>query len=286
MDSTKKELITFLILLTLLTIISYIPIIMINIPHAENSIYAIGVVFSPCLAALITKLIFHKNLRELGWKWGKTKYQIISYFLPILYGLILYFIVWISISGSLNKQYLNEFILTKDVFLNFTIFATFGVLVRGIGAFGEEIGFRGYLVPQLSKITSFTKTCFISGVIWSIWHYPMIFLTDYGTKNLSGIIFATIVMISASFILAWLRIKSGSIWTVIIFHASHNKFIQNLFDPLTTDKGHAKFITGEFGVGLAIILLIIAFIFWLYRSYLPLSCNNKSLLKSKLKNNS
>jgi hypothetical protein len=41
------------------------------------------VMWIPRLAAIITRLIFQKNLKGLGWKWGKTSYQLLSYLLPI-----------------------------------------------------------------------------------------------------------------------------------------------------------------------------------------------------------
>jgi len=68
---------------------------------------------------------------------------------------------------------------------------------------------------------------------------------------------------------AWLRLKSGSLWTGVLMHASHNLFIQSVFGPLTTDTGLTKYITGEFGLALALISLVIAYIFWKKRTELP-----------------
>jgi len=53
----------------------------------------------------------------------------------------------------------------------------------------------------------------------------------------------------------------GSLWTAAILHASHNIFIQGIFDPLTRDTGFTTYITTEFGVGLAVAAIIIAVIF-------------------------
>ena len=62
--------------------------------------------------------------------------------------------------------------------------------------------------------------------------------------------------------LAWLRLRSGSLWTGVILHASHNVFIQEILDPLTMDTGRTKYVTTEFGVGLAIAYSILALYFW------------------------
>jgi len=260
METNRKELLTFLSLLFVLTALSYLPIALRHIPHAENSLYALGFVFSPCLAALITCLVYRGNLHGLGWRWGKTRYPLISYFLPIIYGAAVYGLVCLPGWGALNHAYINKFILVKGAGRDFLVFATLGVLIRGIGAVGEEIGFRGYLVPQLAKMTSFTKTCLISGSIWAIWHLPIVFLTDYGRRDALSLGCMMITLISASFIFAWLRLKSGSVWPAVILHASHNRYIQDLFDNLVSNTGYTNHIVGEFGLGLAVVLPIIALV--------------------------
>jgi hypothetical protein len=75
--------------------------------------------------------------------------------------------------------------------------------------------------------------------------------------------------IAASFVFAWLRLKSGSLWTAVILHASHNLFIQEIFDPLTKDRGITKYLTTEFGVGLALAYTLAAWYFWRRRGELP-----------------
>jgi membrane protease YdiL (CAAX protease family) len=49
---------------------------------------------------------------------------------------------------------------------------TFGVARSLANALGEEIGWRGFLVPELSRKMSFTGTAILSGAVWSCWHYP------------------------------------------------------------------------------------------------------------------
>jgi membrane protease YdiL (CAAX protease family) len=44
---------------------------------------------------------------------------------------------------------------------------------------GEEIGWRGFLVPEFAKTQSFPATALITGFIWAIWHYPVLLFADY-----------------------------------------------------------------------------------------------------------
>src|SRR5258708_15188708 len=56
---------------------------------------------------------------------------------------------------------------------------TFGLAKSLASSLGEEIGWRGFLVPQLFKSVGFTGTALISGVVWSCWHYPLLIWGHY-----------------------------------------------------------------------------------------------------------
>jgi membrane protease YdiL (CAAX protease family) len=71
----------------------------------------------------------------------------------------------------------------------------------------------------------------------------------------------TIMVLGISFAFAWLRLKSGSLWTAAILHASHNLFVQAIFTPLTLQKKFTPFIIDEFGVGLALAAVLVAWFF-------------------------
>ncbi|MGZ7135490.1 MAG: CPBP family glutamic-type intramembrane protease, partial [Methanobacterium sp.] len=77
-----------------------------------------------------------------------------------------------------------------------------------------------------------------------------------------------VATLGISFILAWLRLKSGSIWPAVLLHASHNLFIQQFFDPLSGGF-LTKYLVGETGVLLVAIIIIFALVFWMMRDKLP-----------------
>ena len=151
------------------------------------------------------------------------------------------------------------------------------LLSSAITALGEEIGWRGFLVPQLAKLTSFTKTSLISGVIWAVWHYPLIIFSNYRSLGGSGssdipLWFAlacfTVMVIAISFVFNWFRIKSGSVWTAVFLHTTHNSFIQSLYADSTINKDITPWVAGEFGIGLALVTSVVAFVFWTKRNTL------------------
>ena len=70
-------------------------------------------------------------------------------------------------------------------------------------------------------------------------------------------------VMSAAVIMAYLRLKSGSLWTGAVFHASHNMFIQTIFNPLTVQYHDTAKYTDELGLVLPLTLVPVAIYFFL-----------------------
>jgi len=270
----RRQLATYLLLTFAISSVFYFLIIKSGHLGAASGMYVGGLMWSPAIAAMLTCKIFRRDLGVLGWKWGKAHYQLASYLIPLLYATAAYLFIWVFRFGGF---YDHEFVsrLTQrfglgplpdwaSISLYFVLAATVGMMRSCASALGEEIGWRGFLVPQLSKITSFTNTALISGVIWSLWHYPILIFADYnaGTPAWYGLTCFTVMVISISFVFAWMRLKSGSLWTSVLLHASHNLFIQSFFTPMTTNTGRTLYFIDEFGSVLPVVSLALALYFW------------------------
>ena len=265
MDNIRKEIITFLVILAVLSVIFNTLIITGGGQVDQNIPYALGLMFSPAFAALLTQFIYNRNLRGFGWKWGKTRYQILAYAVPTIYVLISYSLILLLGLGRLNTEIASEFTIV-DILLS----ATLGVFVNCVIVLGEEIGWRGFLLPKLAKIMSFTKASIIVGVIWILCHVPIIIFADHYTSSTPvwyGLICFSVAAMGVNIAINWLRLKSGSVWTAVIFHAVHNQFVQDL-DPLIIDTGLTQYFTKEFGVMLALAGVIVGWVFWRRRNEL------------------
>jgi uncharacterized protein len=131
---------------------------------------------------------------------------------------------------------------------------------------GEEIGW-----PEMTKFMGFTELALISSAIWTIWHFPLIFFSTYsetGPLWYSVLVFVPSVM-GAGLILAWLRFKSGSVLTAILFHGFWNYFIQQFYPAMTVSTPASDMMLGEFGWACPVIYVVLAFVFWHYRGLLP-----------------
>ena len=88
---------------------------------------------------------------------------------------------------------------------------------------------------------------------------------SYTSTTTTVAIFVTMYAISIiglSFPFAWLTLKSGSLWPAVLFHAFHNQLVQGIIDKLTGKIEITSYITGEFGVGLALTSIVVAYILW------------------------
>lgn len=232
----------------------------------------------PAVAAFIARLLFQGNLRGVGWKWGAWKYEWAAYLIPIAYSSLVYVPLLAAGHGDFTRKAHNALGLTQAfhwtphsqatlVWVSILFDATVGVIPNCLVALGEEIGWRGFLVPELAKVTSFRNIVLITGFIWALYHMPAIFGADYfkmfGAKPgwYSAMCFTGQIM-GLSFISAWLRLKSGSVWPAAILHGTGNLFVESVFDPVIKHTALIGMWTGESGIGFSIGLAIIAWILW------------------------
>jgi len=227
------------------------------------------------LATVVTCLIRKIDLASLGWGWRDWKTQWISYFIPFGIALVAYLIIWFAGFGDF---YNTEFLLKQKENYNLTDWNDVSILLFHIALvisisfvvslpsiLGEEIGWRGLLVPELSKCMSFTGVVLVSGIVWSIWHWPIMIKGLYGnnvTPLYYQLFFFSLFIISNGVIMAYLRIKSDSLWTAVIYHGSLNIFIQKVFSPITVQNTKSSWYIDEFGAVLATVTCCVAIYFW------------------------
>lgn len=232
---------------------------------------SLAYMWCPGLAAIIIGLVTRRSFKAIGWT-TKLKWLGVGWLIPIAYATFAYGMVWVTGLGGVPR---DTFIPRARLTLNIpsqpgwlVIVAAFGFITvvslipSMISALGEEIGWRGFLVPELSNWIGPQKAVVTSGVVWALWHVPAI-LNGYGMegtpKAYQLVCFAAMVMLSA-IVMGWLRLKSGSVWPTAIVHATHNAAIQMFFDRITAPRAHTAYFIGEFGCAMLLPLALMAWL--------------------------
>jgi membrane protease YdiL (CAAX protease family) len=264
-----KTIILFLTLLIILSSIAYYAILALN----PTSIYIGALMISPAVAAFITLKIRKKPISSLPWSLKELKYLKLAYITPLLYVSIAYALIWFFGFGELID---NERILkwsdelgidssNQTVVVSVMIFLllTVGVIKNLGSTLGEEIGWRGFLIFELRKVMSFKALSIVSGLIWAVWHFPIINLMYGRGENLFLHLGAfTIMIVGVSIILAYYTFKSNSLWVAAIYHSIHNIYIQKICTPLTISNDSTVFWIDEYGLMIPIITTLFAIYFW------------------------
>jgi len=259
---TRAELATFLGLTFALSAVFWGLIIAAGSLRAHGGAYVLALMWCPGVSALVTRLVFQHNLRGQGWRLGQVRWAALAYVLPLVYASVAYGVVWTAGLGGVD---LTRFRTSAGLFV---VLGSFQSL---LSATGEELGWRGFLVPALARTTSFGRTAIITGAIWAVWHVPLIVFADYnaGTATWYAVLCFAVMVVSLAVPLAWLRLRSGSVWPAAILHASHNLYVQGFFDRVTVDSGPTRWLTGEFGAALAVTIAVTAWLFWRARAAVP-----------------
>lgn len=277
--SSRAQVVMYLVFVFLFSSIFYFLMLRGHTIGGGGGLYVTGIMWCPGLAAFVTLWLNKRSFTELGWKWPARKYAAMSWYVPLLYAGIAYLIVWtLGLGGFPNRQFMQGLVARMGVssspifssVLYVLLTGSFGLIGSLSRALGEEIGWRGFLVPELSKTTSFTGTAIFSGIVWACWHYPGLIWGDYngGTPSWYGLSCFTVMVVAIAVVFAWIRLKSGSLWTGAILHASHNLYVQAIFTPLTADRGKTAWFIDEFGAVLPVITIAFAIYFWRRRGEL------------------
>jgi membrane protease YdiL (CAAX protease family) len=228
----------------------------------RNENYYLPLMVCPGVAALATIIVRRHSFQETGGGGGNFRYTVLAVAAVVAAVFIVYGSVWILFPETLDKARLAEIAHSWVIFIFLTLFS---ISANTILALGEEFGWRGFLVPQMSKIMPFWRLALLSGLIWSAWHWPMIIWADYRSSSIppwASVLFFAVDVMLGGIIYAWLRLRSGSLWPAVFLHGIYNTLVQDILGPLFITNRISEWIVGEFGFGGIILDIIIVALLW------------------------
>jgi uncharacterized protein len=100
---------------------------------------------------------------------------------------------------------------------------TLAPFINLIFAMGEELGWRGFLLPQLMPLGEW-KALLLSGAIWGVWHAPATILHGHNFPNhpYLGVLVMTVGCMLLGVIFGWLYLKTKSPWAPALAHGAFN----------------------------------------------------------------
>ncbi len=244
------------------------------------------VMLIPSVGVLLTRLITREGFSAhwLNPKFkGNIAVYLIAWFGPgilILLGAGLYFLIFPG-RFDINCGYLAQTMAAVGGMTAMPLWMMMviqgvqalllGPILNFVYCFGEEWGWRGYLLPKLSAKLSPLPLLLISGFIWGLWHAPLTVVghnygLGYWGYPFTGIVAMCIFCIAVGTFFSWITLKSGSCLPAVLSHGALNA-IAAIGVYFTTDGGNpfvGPAATGIIG-GMPFILTAVLLYFVYFR---------------------
>ncbi len=240
--------------------------------------------FMPAVGVILTRLFTKEGFRNhyLTWTWNKAnmKYYLFAWVGPAVLTLLggaVYFLVFpqrfdldmsylVSVYKE-NGRIMEPAALRTTIISQMAAAVVFAPLLNCITCFGEEWGWRGYLLPKMAKRFDLVPLLLINGIIWGLWHAPLTIMGhNYGTQYPGypylGIAAMCIFCIVLGILFSYVTMKTGSCIPSIIAHGAVNGFASAMV-YFTDNGGNALVGPGITGIvgGLPMIITAILLIF-------------------------
>ncbi len=205
--------------------------------------------FAPAIAAALTRLITKEGFKDAWIKpraFKKTwRYYVLAWFGPlvlVLAGAALYFLInpadfdpsmsYVIQATREQAEAMGVEMNIDDEAIRLTQIASLATLViapaiNAVTCFGEEWGWRGYLLPHLLERFSLPVTLLVSGIIWGIWHAPITVLghnygLGYAGYPFTGIAAMCLFCIVLGVFMSYVTLRTGSCLPAVFAHGMVN----------------------------------------------------------------
>lgn len=224
----------------------------------------------PAMAATVANCVsFRENgepfsVKKLfargGFRTCRLRYVLLGCLLPLIYLLAPYIIYWLLYPENYAYHGVSLAIVFKDLLPVLVI----GTFISMLSALGEEIGWRGFMVPALYERLGLNKTLLISSLFWCCWHLPLLIGGDYmsGTPLWYQLPAFVLCIFPVGVMAGLLTLESGSVWPAAFLHAAHNNYDQAVFGIITAGTNKMYFVseTGVLTILCAWVLAAILYI--------------------------
>ena len=218
-----------------------------GVPALMTQFLVAAAMFFPAIGVLITRLITKEGFKNAWIRpniKGNVKTYLLAYFGPgllTILGTLLYFMIF---RGSFDPEcgYMKLTLeaagtpvealpmpLSSVLLIQGVQALTIGPIMNFVTCFGEEWGWRGYLLPKMSEKISLIPMLLMNGVIWGLWHAPLTAVGhNYGMGYpgfpFTGILAMCLFCIVMGVFLSYVSLKTKSCIPAVLGHGAINSF--------------------------------------------------------------
>ena len=248
--------------------------------------FAVVYMFFPMITALVLQAIDKEKFNHTGlvnfkfsWAW------LVAWLLPVVIVLLC-----IPVNGMMPgvelkysaEQLINQYHVPEDqqelvreqmgqipAFLMIIITLVSGLMtgvsINAIAAFGEEYGWRNYLVHALREHKFWTAALFI-GIVWGLWHFPLILMGhNYPNEPQWGVLLMVVFCVLAGILELYFVLKTKSMIVAAIMHGTINA-VAGVVIYFTL--GGNDFVNGMTGLSGFIVMMLAIVCIWFYDKYI------------------
>lgn len=200
----------------------------------RSTLLLTGAMFAPAISSILVRLITKEGFKNMFLKpnfKGNIKTYLLIYFGPsllIIVSALLYFFLFPShFDTGLTLLQGAEVTPSTIILVSLLQVIIVGPVINIVPTMGEELGWRGYLLPKLRTLFSDRLSIIISGIIWGLWHAPVIIMghnygTDYPGYPYVGILVMVVFCVALGIIEGYFTIKLNSVIPAAMIHSAMN----------------------------------------------------------------
>lgn len=253
-----------------------------------------SMMFAPAFGAIIARVLTREGLLHSGFQFNFSQHKFCFLFgwfgttaLTFL-GAILYFVIFKDNYDPQMTDFVQKAMDSGSEMDAVNIIASFKTtllmnvftapLLDIINSFGEEWGWRGYLLPKLYRKLGTVPAILISGLVSGLWYAPLVSLgyyygTGYAGFPISGILAMCIFGMVTGCLYAFVSLRSGSIFPAVFAHSAVSVMMSQAA-YFTRDGGNFFVGPAPTGIVAGIPFIIAAVIFMVYLLKHPVVSSN------------
>ncbi|WP_261164592.1 CPBP family intramembrane glutamic endopeptidase [Microbacterium sp. Marseille-Q6965] len=159
---------------------------------------------------------------------------------------------------------LGAIVLTQLIAVPFA-----AVIPNAILAFGEEVGWRGWLLAAL-RPWGLWPALLLSGVIWGLWHAPITLLGhNFGRTDATGVVLMIGGCVAWGVLLGWTRLRTGSVWPAVFAHGALNAVGAIVLALAAAGERPDMAVVGPLGVVAWVVIALIVVVMVLAGAFRP-----------------